>query len=69
MERYVLNLNMQVNGDYEVHKEGCFKFPVNNFEELGKHYNCESAIQTAKNSHPFKSIDGCIHCVPKCHAS
>ena len=69
MERYVLNLNQQDNGDYEVHKEGCFRFPVTNFEELGNHYNCESAVEKAKNNNTIKKVDGCIHCVPTCHNS
>lgn len=67
--RYVLNLNSQSNGDYEVHKDGCYYFPVNNFEELGKHYGCESAVEQAKARHPFKSINGCKHCAPTCHTS
>lgn len=69
MYRYVLNLNMQSNGDYEVHKEGCHKFPVNNFDELGNHLGCTSAVDTAKRKHPFKNINGCVHCSVLCHTS
>ena len=54
MEQYVLNLNIQDSGDYEIHKEGCSIFPVNNFNELGNLSNCISAVKTAKNKHPYK---------------
>ena len=69
MNRYVLNLNQQPSGDYEVHKEGCSVFPVLNFEELGNHMNCSSAIKEAEKNHPSKRIDGCTHCIPLCHNS
>lgn len=69
MDRYVLNLNMQDNGDYEVHKEGCHKFPQQNYDELGSYYSCSSAVDTAKSKHPDKRINGCIHCARLCHTS
>ncbi|MBP2078019.1 hypothetical protein J2Z64_002274 [Oceanobacillus polygoni] len=67
MYRYVLNLNVQSNGDYEVHKEGCYKFPITNIKELGNHLNSESAIKAAEAEYPHLSIDECIHCAKPCH--
>lgn len=49
---------MQSNGDYEVHKEGCYKFPITNIKELGNHLNSESAIKAAEAEYPHLSIDG-----------
>lgn len=69
MERYVLNLNVQSNGDYEVHKENCRFFPSQNYVELGRHISCITAVNAAKRMHPFKKINGCIHCSDYCHTS
>lgn len=68
-KRFVLNLNQQLNGDYEVHEEGCYYFPRSNFDELGKYYGCLSAALEAKLRHPYKRINGCIHCAEPCHTS
>lgn len=69
MARYVLNLNQQSNGDYEVHKEGCPYFPKSNFEELGNYVYCSSAVAEAKRKHPSKKINGCYYCAKDCHTS
>lgn len=66
-DRYVLNLNQQLNGDYEVHKVGCSHFPTNNYEDLGTHNYCSSAVIEAKLKHPYKKINGCYYCSNSCH--
>lgn len=67
VDRYVLNLNQQSNGDYEVHKAGCSYFPTFNYDELGTHYGCSSAVTEAKRKHPLKKINGCYYCANSCH--
>ncbi|WP_113928793.1 hypothetical protein [Bacillus sp. P14.5] len=69
MKEYVLNLNVQPNGDYEVHSKGCRKEPTLNVEKLGYHMSCNSAVNEAKRKHPRKKINGCIHCSRLCHTS
>jgi hypothetical protein len=70
MGSYVLNHNQQANGDYEVHKRPCSKFPTSNFEELGEFSECSSAVATAKLLHPsWHRINGCAICCAKCHTS
>lgn len=69
LNRYILNLNIQSNGDYEVHKEGCNNFPSSNFVELGNHLTCESALRKAKDLYTVRKIDRCKHCVLACHTS
>ncbi len=68
-ERYVLNLNRQDSGDYEVHKSGCTFFPYLNYEELGSYYYCDSAVNEAKKRYPLKRINGCYFCANACHTS
>jgi hypothetical protein len=67
MDNYLLNLNVQLNGDYEVHKDSCRYRPVNNYDPLGYYSNCSYAVRDAKAKHPYKNINGCIHCCPDCH--
>lgn len=69
MTNYILNLNMQPNGDYEVHKTSCFYTPRSNVQELGYFNSCQPAVTRAKQLHPYKKIDGCYHCSPTCHNS
>ncbi len=68
-DRYVLNLNEQSNGDYEVHKNGCSFFPKTNYDELGEFYLCSSAVNEAKRKYPYKKINGCYYCAKDCHTS
>ena len=68
-DRYVLNLNQQANGDYEVHKTGCSYFPVSNYDELGNFNGCSDAVKEAKRKHPYKKINGCYYCSNACHTS
>jgi hypothetical protein len=67
--RYVLNLNQQSSGDYEVHKNGCTFFPITNYDELGQFSSCGSAVSAAKAKHPIKKINGCYYCANACHTS
>lgn len=66
-KRFVLNLNQQSNGDYEVHEDGCYYFPVSYFDDLGGHLSCSGAVFEAKRKHPYKRINGCGHCAKGCH--
>ena len=71
MINYYLNLNAQVNGDHEIHKESCLYYYMyktgNNFEHLGSFDNDYSALNYAKNKHPNLKIDGCSYCCPSIH--
>jgi hypothetical protein len=66
---YRLNLDRQINGDFEVHSSECRYYPTSNYEPLGSHKNCHEAVNEAKRKHPDKSsaIEGCIHCSRECH--
>lgn len=70
MASYYINNNIQDNGDYEVHKEGCSHFPTENYTYLGDYYNCASAVSEAKRRSPNRSrINGCYYCSNPCHTS
>jgi hypothetical protein len=69
MANYRLNLNQQLNGDYEVHENGCIFYPTLNYDNLGYFGPCAPAITEAKQKHPYKKINGCIHCANLCHTS
>lgn len=67
MAYYRVNKNKQANGDNEVHKSDCkYYFLLTNFEELGFHSTCTSAVDSAK-SKGYYSADGCNDCIPFCH--
>jgi hypothetical protein len=69
MAQYRVNKNQQSSGDYEVHKQGCRYFDgLTNFEELGEHPTCQSAISKAQ-SIVGNSADGCSICIPECHTT
>ena len=67
MNKYYVNNNEQLNGDYEVHKEGCSYMPTDNYTYLGMFSNCCDAVEKAKDYH--RQVDGCYHCLNKCHTS
>jgi len=68
MARYYLNLNPQLTGEREVHKDGCsWLTQVKNPEYLGAFLSCQSAVAEARRKHPSYTIDGCAHCIPDCH--
>jgi hypothetical protein len=55
------------NGNNEVHVETCIHYnQLVSFEELGFHFNCQSAVQAAKNR-GYAKADGCITCSLPCH--
>ena len=61
-----MNKNAQINGDREVHKEGCFWMPsVENKKYLGDFYGCQAAVMEAKKY--YYLADGCKHCSLECH--
>lgn len=68
MARYCVNPNAQVNGDHEVHRQGCTFWPKNPVD-LGEHANCQSAVRQAKATWPTSRINGCKFCSPECHTS
>lgn len=66
MARYYVNRQAQLNGDHEVHKQGCsfMLLPENRFY-LGDFLTCGPAKQEAKKRYP--QSDGCFYCSPACH--
>lgn len=69
MSLYRLNLNQQNNGDYEVYENGCRYFPTQDYDDLGYYNSCGPAVAEAKRKHPYKKINGCIHCLERCHTT
>lgn len=70
--QYVLNRNVQSNGDYEVHNlsTGCSWMPLpENQINLGIHPSCKEAIAYAKSQYANERINGCKHCCGACHTS
>lgn len=66
MASYYRNRNAQLNGDHEVHREGCGWMPAQaNQHYLGEFDNCFQAVAVAKSFDP--SADGCAYCSPSCH--
>lgn len=72
MPEFVLNNNMQPNGDYEVHNKsaGCLWMPrPENRTHLGQFNDCQTAVLAAKLRRFSDSINGCRFCCPDCHTS
>lgn len=68
MKRYYVNETAQINGDHEVHEEGCFWLSQATYKKnLGLHFNCRTAVQEAKNT--FPQSNGCKTCSETCHTS
>jgi len=70
MSEFILNRNVQENGDYEVHNvtAGCLYMPFEqNQIPLGSHLTCSGAITRAKNNYPHHRINGCYYCCNACH--
>lgn len=66
MAKYRVNKNTQSpHHDHEVHKEGCVWWPTQNYEDLGEHTSCVSAVAAAK-AH-YSDANGCKTCSPACH--
>lgn len=71
MKKYYINNNVQPNGDYEVHEEGCYWLSIaTNTSFLGLFYNCEDAVKEAIRQYPYRSrINGCATGSYDCHTS
>lgn len=68
MSKYYLNATQGVNGEYEVHKDGCFWLSlVKSKVDLGYYSTCQSAVSKAK-SLGYLTADGCQHCSSACHS-
>jgi len=64
MPYYCVNSNAQINGDHEVHEQGCTFWPSNKID-LGWHNNCQSAVVDAKRH--YRQSNGCYWCSRPCH--
>jgi len=65
MPKYYVNKNAQVNGDHEVHKEGCRHMPITTERVyVGDFPKCTSAVLRAKKI--YKTADGCRNCSRPC---
>ena len=61
-------MNMQENGDNEIHTYNCPHPPLHqNREGLGHFSTCREAVRMAKQKYP--RANGCYYCVPECHTS
>lgn len=69
MANYRVNKNTDTNpnGNNEVHKDSCPHYSMlTNYENLGPHSSCSSAVLTAKVK-GYSKADGCKICIPECH--
>ena len=65
-KNYYVNNNAQLNGDHEVHVEGCYYMPQSK-KLLGSYNNCKDAVIEAKKT--YRQSNGCAFCCPLCHTS
>lgn len=68
MPNYCVNRNPQAGGEHEVHNvdSSCSYLPdYSNRLELGRHANCDGAIEEAKKH--YSNVDGCYYCSRDCH--
>jgi hypothetical protein len=69
MKAYYVNNTAQLNGDHEVHEDGCYWLSIaSDTSYLGRYGSCQGAVAEAKRSHHRQS-NGCKHCSPACHTS
>ena len=69
MKNYRINKNTDTNpgGHNEVHDEDCPRYSsLRDYEDLGAHYNCHSAVREAKARGYYKA-DCCAICSSDCH--
>ena len=66
MAKYCVNINVQPNGDHEVHREDCDFLPSHR-KDLGDHGTCRTAVAQAKQY--FWQSNGCFFCFRECHSS
>ncbi|POA20957.1 hypothetical protein C1894_06315 [Pseudomonas sp. FW305-3-2-15-E-TSA2] len=72
MASFIVNRNVQANGDYEVHNTttGCQFMPLPaNQASLGNHLSCTGAVSAARVANPTLRINGCYYCCNPCHTS
>jgi len=71
MKKYYINNNAQLNGDNEVHEDGCYWLRLaNNTSYLGLFANCADAVRSAKIQYPYRNrINGCATCSSECHTT
>jgi hypothetical protein len=70
MPHFIVNTNVQMNGDHEVHNktDGCNYMPhTSNQFDLGYHSDCHGAVAQAKQT--YSQSNGCAYCCPDCHTS
>jgi hypothetical protein len=66
MTSYYVNKNVQLNGDHEVHEQGCVFMPSGkNSEYLGDFENCRDAVREAEKT--YSQVNGCSFCSSACH--
>ena len=64
---YYINLNAQANGDYEVHRDGCYWLTlVLQRRYLGSFLSCHPAVATSR-ALGYVTANGCYHCSRACH--
>lgn len=66
LKRYYVNNTAQLNGDHEVHVDGCYYMPAEK-TDLGLHTNCFDAVRAAKRF--YNQSNGCAFCCRPCHTS
>ena len=65
---YYVNKNAQLNGDHEVHRQGCAWLPSeHNRIYLGIFSSCHPAVTEARKY--FRQVNGCYYCANACHTS
>lgn len=63
---FYVNMNVQANGDHEVHTSDCYWLPEkDNRISLGRFDNCRDAVKEAKKY--YLQSNGCKHCSEPCH--
>ncbi|TDK53835.1 hypothetical protein E1508_16530 [Pseudomonas moraviensis] len=72
MQSFIINKNVQPNGDYEVHNTttGCVHMPLLvNQIPLGNHLTCYGAVSAARTTWANERINGCFYCCNPCHTT
>ena len=70
MPYYMYNLEVNKQGDHEVHKETCDQMPrLGNRKTIGWFTNCEKAIAAVKEKTGKDNFNGCFYCCKDCHTN
>lgn len=68
MNYYYYNNNTDNKGNHEVHTDNCTHLPTaNNRRAIGYAANCQSAINSVKQTTGKTNFDGCYYCCNACH--